>query len=55
MSIYDTRCCGIETPVEGDILGKCEPGYYSCLDNSDCVGGSCRGYECAAPQIGCQP
>ena len=51
---FDTRCCsGIETPVEGDFLAKCEPGTLSCFSDNDCTGGVCRGYECYAFELNC--
>jgi hypothetical protein len=53
-SFDDIRCCsGIEHEVDGDVFAICDPGYLSCLDNADCVGGSCRGYVCAAPTLDC--
>lgn len=51
----DIRCCSgsqildINSPENG----KCLPGVLSCLSNSDCTGGVCRGYQCYGFELGC--
>lgn len=51
----DTRCCsGSEiTDINSPENGKCLPGTLSCLSNSDCTGGVCRGYQCYGFELGC--
>ena len=56
-NFFDIRCCsGIQHTVDPNApnpIDVCDPGYLSCLSDSDCVGGSCRGFECAAPTLEC--
>lgn len=44
----DKACCSGEQ--SGDV---CLPGDLACLTDSDCTGGSCRGYMCYAPELDC--
>ena len=52
---YDKLCCsGSEvTDINDPANGTCLPGDLLCLSNADCTGGSCRGYKCYAPELGC--
>ena len=52
---YDVACCsGSEiTDITNPANGTCLPGTLACLSDGDCTGGSCRGYFCAAPELGC--
>lgn len=51
----DIRCCsGSEIiDINSPANGTCLPGTLSCLSNSDCTGGVCRGYQCYAFELGC--
>ncbi len=53
---YDIRCCSGSQHTEGPDGAQydvCDPGYLSCLADSDCVGQPCRGFTCEAPEIFC--
>lgn len=52
-----TRCCsGIEHSEGPDEapFAVCDPGFLSCLADSDCVGQPCRGFTCEAPELFCR-
>jgi hypothetical protein len=53
---YDDRICcsGSEvTDINDPAYGTCLSGVLACLSDADCDGGSCRGYFCASPELGC--
>ena len=52
---FDKACCsGSEvTDINDPAVGTCLPGVLDCLSDGDCTGGSCRGYKCYAPELGC--
>lgn len=51
----DIRCCsGSEiTDINDPANGTCLPGVLSCLADSDCTGGKCRGFVCAGLEVDC--
>lgn len=49
-SQFDIRCCSGSQDMVSDV---CLPGVLSCLSNSDCSGGLCRGYSCEAQMLEC--
>jgi hypothetical protein len=52
---FDVACCsGSEvTDIHDPANGTCLSGVLACLSDADCDGGSCRGYWCASPELGC--
>jgi hypothetical protein len=53
--MYDVRCCSGNEVVDinSPLNGTCLPGVLSCLSNSDCSGGKCRGYQCYGFELEC--
>jgi hypothetical protein len=52
----DIRCCSgsehVESP-DNNPYNVCDPGVLSCLADSDCTGGKCRGFLCAGLEVDC--
>lgn len=51
-SQFDIRCCSGSEHIEGN-FAICDPGVLSCLADSDCTGGKCRGFVCAGLEVDC--
>jgi hypothetical protein len=52
----DIRCCSGIEHSEGppsNPYSVCDPGVLSCLADSDCTGGKCRGFVCAGLEVDC--
>lgn len=55
---YDIRCCSGSQHTEGPEEAPydvCDPGVLSCLADSDCTGGKCRGFLCYGLEVDCPP